>query len=478
MNKQELIEAQIQSCTKVLADHDVENYLDGPVKYFVDHCYANKADLINQLGGWRRALRVSSAGNTPITQSKLEALLYEQNLVSPGLLPKNDSLNWEASSWAQHRLAKEAMELYFPPPGCSCQTCLKIKEDKEKVCIKIRKGQSIAKAVLSVAPSDKKDSWRLLFALLGQYWATQNDKQKWIVSISAAPSSFLRLGHYGEAGSCFKFGGEWQRAKAVLAQLPRQVVILFYKEPDDGYEIVPGQPIKLAVAGRAWGALGNEDNPGILISNIYMIEKTLAYTLTAKIVRELFGVGDVVEKIDDISTRAICGTNDDDVYCNNDECIYSTSATFESYLAQENRRVDVSVHNNNSPSCSICNEQYDEDDGYYCESCNWSICTYCGFYDEAEARSRCRNCASRQSCAACNASGSSLSLRCLSDDDYVCESGDCSFLCYECNYEIANTQCNGCKHCEENICDDCFSVHSKQCKEAAIAAKAQTELIV
>lgn len=140
------------------------------------------------------------------------------------------------------------------------------------VSCKIRPGQAVSgpilQAVEKVGASEvQMKMWTGFFQKLGeQVWG---EKERFYgVTLSVAPSDFIRLGHYGEGGSCFANGGAQESSKFFLAgDVPDSFVVLYHKAKAEG-QIVPWEAGK-PVAARAWGV--GLRGIGALVSNFYLL---------------------------------------------------------------------------------------------------------------------------------------------------------------------------------------------------------------
>lgn len=148
--------------------------------------------------------------------------------------------------------------------------------------VSVRAGQSVARAVMAQVkklwPEHKAyhEAWLHFFAELGQMWSTTKQSA---MTLSVAPSTFLKLGHYGES-SCYRTGSDWENAKFNLANMEKSAVALFYRDGD--LEPVDGVR-KAKVMGRAWGMVHLEEKVAAF-DNWYLLpinalSKTMALSL-------------------------------------------------------------------------------------------------------------------------------------------------------------------------------------------------------
>ncbi len=157
--------------------------------------------------------------------------------------------------------------------------------------VHVRNGQAIGRVVLSHIKTKFGDKpeylriWNRMFELLGHGWRTA---EPFAVTLSAAPSTFLRLGQMGE-NSCTRFGSDWAKGKKFQALLPNSVVAMIYrgndaveKETKHGRGRV-GKPVY-----RGWGIV----QPGewAILSNHYLLPIATAAPMLAKVLVDAVGL--------------------------------------------------------------------------------------------------------------------------------------------------------------------------------------------
>jgi len=114
----------------------------------------------------------------------------------------------------------------------------------------------------------------------------QRSFNKFVVVLSVDPSTFLKMGHYGEE-SCYRSGSQEEASKYHLALAPHAITFLAYEVQDDddvdkfieqGY--VPRTP-----SGRAWGLINKRS---AYLGNTYKITAEVMVFLFSKALEELW----------------------------------------------------------------------------------------------------------------------------------------------------------------------------------------------
>lgn len=152
------------------------------------------------------------------------------------------------------------------------------------IVAKVRVEQRISAAVMRAleeaeAPPVLVALYEKLFQRLGeQVWGAQATPIR--CTLSCAPSSFLRLGEYGE-NSCYHNGGGADYSKFWLASdCADSFVALFHrmKPRKEGAPVVEAAtpeppPVETSVSGRAWGIAC--PTRGAVVSNFYMLPSNM-----------------------------------------------------------------------------------------------------------------------------------------------------------------------------------------------------------
>lgn len=134
--------------------------------------------------------------------------------------------------------------------------------------VPIRAGQSVAKPVLAFVRKtfakypEYVKLWEYLFQELGELWARRHSQ---ILTLSTAPSDWLRLGHAG-GHSCYATGGENEYNKIILSKEKNTVVAYLWRSaeaPPTGDKA----PNWGAVTARCW--LFAVPEKGFIASNAY-----------------------------------------------------------------------------------------------------------------------------------------------------------------------------------------------------------------
>jgi len=509
--KKELIDAEVMACDGVLAKYakpEGVDYLRCTTREFVEHCFENKAALIEQLGGWRWHGNVVLP-EIPPDAREVEHVYRQVYHKHTNFSERSEVEFYDNCEWPKQltqKIAQEKMVIrlcnmakmpLFDKHGlwCSCEKCKPFKtwtadqnnEERERcgyhILVSVRKGQSIARATLARLTALKMSDevmamWNELFEALGQLWAASGEQ--WGASLSIAPSSFLRLGHYNEGGSCYRFGGERMDSKGILAQMPRSFVGMFYQNPE---EAPVGDGARHGkVNGRCWGQLGCAERPGLLMSNVYKITKTRALKALEGVVKDMF-------KVDEVQSVAMHETchhdalaDSDTVYVNGDGFAISISEDVDwlpKWIVAQNRQVVIEESwVGGRGECHGCDKR--GEDMSQCANCGNQFCNNCSFYDEQESCTYCTDCASPQNCteSSCYVQGSTVSMQELADGRYACSDhvGECvtcneMYLqsklaaCKECGEPVCESCLLDCEKCGDVFCDGCLGEHEEACKE-------------
>jgi hypothetical protein len=232
---------------------------------YVEAVYDAHKTLIERWGGWRRT------GEPPAEQPLV--VLTDEDLRNILYKVHDEFYAVFADRWSYSRSTKPSqiannLTLYrsklFDPQG----EARDMEYLQGKTC-KIRKGQSVAKAVLRAVTVDYPDNPALhramarLFELLGQSWAGGTDT---VTILTCAPSSFLKMGHYGcDGGSCFKTGGVSERTKVNTSLLSDSVVVLFYRGECTAPQTWADREVERGPYCRMYGVMAEK---GLMVSNI------------------------------------------------------------------------------------------------------------------------------------------------------------------------------------------------------------------
>lgn len=301
--------------------------------------------------------------------------------------------------------------------------------------VKIRKGQAVTRVVLADVRKrfgDRSPSyvqfWETILERLGTHWSGYRGVS---VVLSCAPADFLRLGTYGE-NSCYRPGGEQERSKFNIAQVPNSVVALFYK--------TDAELAKDAVRGRAWGILAPKAG-GAALTNFYLLDTNLVTPSLKLAIPAALASAPIVtvstshdDALDDLGSYA---------YLNNDVLLFASGplanlrhevdehiATFakggEYYDEGRECGCGVMVNNEDARQCADCHE-------WCCEDCI-EVTTCCEIH-------YCHECAQTVECDAC------ASVVCRSDCGtvvVVVSDGSEVHYCARCAARKALTLCAEC----------------------------------
>lgn len=237
-------------------------------------------------------------------------------------------------------------------------------------------GARLPKAILSfvrkIVTEEWKEQtlevWESFFSAIGSEAARGGSP--YTVVLSVAPSSFWRLGHYGEpSGCCFAWGREYEQAPIVISQHAHSYVGLIY---DGELEGDTDEPVRGASLARFWGYVGEEY---IGATNLYKMDWQQADNILRHAVAEYLGMEpkDIVE-----DRRGPEFSNDSrDIYCNGDGRYYCadnavgwdhTDETFEIHAMPDGW----------TPPCADCGGRYGavvecaDTLDYRCEDCSFT----------------------------------------------------------------------------------------------------------
>jgi hypothetical protein len=193
------------------------------------------------------------------------------------------------------------------------------------VTVRIRRGQRVAAAVLDGVRRLYGETEPLyeqafgdLFEALGHRWSSGHPVS---VTISVAPSDFIRLGNLCEGQSCHgsQAGGQ-DTYKTRLSRYPRSVVYFFHNNLSDSVSGIE-RVRRSNIHGRAWGYLGTDSG---WASNIYALPwARVDYALCATIPMAL-GMEGVM---DSYRPRALDGLLPSSIQCNGDVNLFTFGST-------------------------------------------------------------------------------------------------------------------------------------------------------
>lgn len=170
----------------------------------------------------------------------------------PEPVPSHDL--WRAGRYTAPDGAKEALEQYA-----------------SQLSVKIRTGQAPTRAVLAEVRKIFKEHpeyvrmWESICEKIGIAWQASKGNP---ITFSCAPVDFIRMGHFGEGGSCYATGGGQEHSKYNISMIHNSVMYLFYSRDDGHQNPMTLRPQK--VIGRAWGLI-DVDNQGAAATNIYLL---------------------------------------------------------------------------------------------------------------------------------------------------------------------------------------------------------------
>lgn len=432
---------------------------------WVTHCYEVHRDLIEKWGGWRWHgtpvvanvvdTDVRRNANTRAWERVLVKSTEEERitLLNAGL-PRID---WHSPLF-ELRHARETVQERVAGGTFS-----------NNIQVPVRKGQSVARAVLRHIRREYSEYptyikyWEAFFEEMGQAWAST--KHELAITLSCAPSSFLRLGHYGENNSCYQMGFLWEVAKYNLAIIPNSVVLLAYDGDNLSTPPPNTQPRIGSVSARAWGVV--DPDGGATFANLYNSYWERLYPVLNKSFPEALGQENITFTSEDDEDSPFYGLESDALlYLNEDQVIVYSDNTSPTQVREN---IMGSIRDMDwdmivlRQLCANCEEH--SIDNNICRDCHNLFCTHCTNYCQACDEHYCGNCRSvEDSCSSC---WDNLCSECV----VVCEGcyedycRACASIkhCSDCGYEYCEQCERSCSECDEHgLCRDCDTCISCQ----------------
>lgn len=264
------IEREAQKLTDYLRSHDTNAQITQdlhPHISWVRQMVKKRKEILDIFGGWRMHIKgveipqeigtheigeaIAASGLDRIQDSCAEGIVAERR--REGLDP------WCLRDFLGSKTALEKMGFYFGPYH-------------DAVWIDVKQGERVSRATLRAVkredrddrydpPSFRKEHYfprvEKFFAEMGQLWGRQG--RKFDVTLSCAPTSFMRLGqwHIDSGGSsCFGFERECEHHKARLMSIPDSFVMMAY--PTSDVSPLGDSPRRGEVSIRAWGRFNRE----------------------------------------------------------------------------------------------------------------------------------------------------------------------------------------------------------------------------
>jgi len=301
---------------------------------FVERCFMLHRDLIERWGGWRyqgsehlvddpafsRTVATQEYNafvrsvQTAVRNKELEAswqtvvggfqlLGQYDGVISQGMLLSNKNLQdvytHDAGQGRLYYTPLVGEEAHIPliqhqrPTRTPHEASVWGSRMTTWVVAKVRVGQRISSAVIRAleeegAPDVLVKLYEKLFQRLGeQAWAGQSIPIR--CTLSCAPSSFIRLGEYGE-NSCYQNTGAAEYSKFFLASdVANSFVALFHRLKEKGAE--PGS--EQQISGRAWGMACPKR--GAMISNFYLLPQNMVLPCFKETLSEGMGMKEITE---------------------------------------------------------------------------------------------------------------------------------------------------------------------------------------
>lgn len=366
----------------------------------------------------------------------------EENLIDPDP-PRVDN------QFTQ-RLAQSTGDLYFTPYEY----------------VHVRKGQSIAKAVLKRLreepnrfPPTYYAMWARIFDRLGELWAR---REKLNMVLTCAPSVWMQLGSLGES-SCYRCGAEQEHSKLNLSVVSNSVVALVYREKS----VMPTHVLRGdSPVARAWGFLVPEHH-GAVFGNAYLLTMHHLDSFFKKVLSQLWGVH--MEGGQRLGEDYVYVYARDELwYSNSDQLLYHANTVEAEVIATHIRHVvrrsTPLIHNtscvvcdeliqrlDNESNCQHCAGALHEGCGDRCERCETHFCTTCGNTQlQLVLRSHaevywCVDCQPDTRCAACSLL--------VEDPEFTAEGTAYCVNCF--NQETVTWECSACLERHDNAVVHC-----------------------
>jgi hypothetical protein len=258
--------------------------------------------------------------------------------------------------------------------------------------VKVRTGQAPSRAVLAEVRKVFADYplyvkfWETLCDKIGVAWASSKGIP---ITLSFAPTDFIRMGHMGEGGSCYQTGGGYEYSKLNLSLVTDSLVVMFYKdfEPDDK-KPNPSELRFEKQTGRCWAIL-DVPNGGGVFSNAYLQDFKQTSPSIVECLKQLFDWPDV--KAGQDANDALSPLSGH-AYVNGDRTLFLASINSDAKLIGKPKTsagVRTAVSSNikemvkrnwqhQSFPCRVCGQRYGGNDGFkQCVVCRNEVCYNC-----------------------------------------------------------------------------------------------------
>lgn len=305
-----MIEHQVKACEAFLHRTSPDLAIKLPIADFVTRVFTLHRRLIERWNGaWYYHTKPVLVEDTSYsfkvaTQCWNSFIRRTAHIVEGWRLSFQIANNWEATIGYSLALSSKVFERkYLSPFGdiieisTQRQYLLRLgyKRNSEgrqlgdPIVAPIRVGQRIGPVAIRAlrnagVPKELLREWENLFQNLGEL-AWVGKKVPIACTMSCAPVSFLRLGHYGES-SCYKNGGGADYSKLWLAaDCPDSFVLLFHRGKES---IAVKRTLPIKVSGRGWGIGALER--GAFVSNFYLLSKELVALAVKRAIGDALGV--------------------------------------------------------------------------------------------------------------------------------------------------------------------------------------------
>jgi len=404
-----VVEKERRSFYKQMEDACAFSYQRGP---FFNDCLDAKRPLIRRLGALRFHTVGTMTADSPTLHSARLAIINRH-------CPSSNSSYWYATHTATKYVP--ASSLAGMTPGDVLYYLGLRLADPNKLQKPLRVGARWGASLLSVVHPEDRGALESMLGELGAIWSAPPITVG--VTLSAAPSSFARLGRYGvDSGSCYRMGHQYEGAKYELAAHPDALVaIIFASAPEtSGPDSAPRKGA--TILARAWLLFNdNGGEPIAYVNNLYSHDLQIPqiHPLILSALQEALAPG--LKRVAGYPERP--HSLGDSVYINCSAQAYESAPdTYCGSLFADNDYAAEPYEN-----CGCCGTRMDEDSSTYCEDCNETVCTDCSSYVESVERCVCDSCRENYSeCEMCD--------EVYPDNDITrCEAGGCYALaCPDC----------------------------------------------
>ncbi len=392
-----------------------------PIKDYLKRVIDRHIDLMEAFGGWR--WHSTPFENMPMPDSQIQtiietasrewqrgAILYaNEKGKTPEKMAPVPIMNWESEADA---VFCSVFGCHLPYPKSTSYDLWRarmysgrgekerIEEYAARTSFKIRDGQAVSRAILTEVRKVYKDHpnyvkmWESIAEKMGVGWAASKGNP---VTLSFAPVDFLRCGHYGEANSCYRTGGQQEHSKYNLSMIVNSVMGIFYdvsaKDHKSSLLLRKEKPVA-----RCWGILDME-NQGGLFSNLYLLQWPQVTSSLEAALKQAFN-WDVKGGL---PTEGATQNFYKYAYTNGDNNIFGVKATLalvQKGVNEQSKMMDAIQHT--KTPCGSCATPFGHPDMLIRCGCGQFVCENCTTKTECCETVKCKRCPIKVvNCAGC-----------------------------------------------------------------------------